>query len=100
MTLRKDLATAIAAGHPWIYDRAIAREPTGAGPGSVVEVVLGGKVLAVGYYDPSSPLRFRLLGSEVGPYATGGWARRTAAASITNDPDRFLRIRPRSGDLA
>jgi 23S rRNA (cytosine1962-C5)-methyltransferase len=78
VTLAKPLRRSIAAGHPWLYDRALSG---GAGlrAGEVVVVRDGGGPIALGFADPSSPIRVRLLGRD--PVADLGrdWAARRAA---------------------
>ncbi len=64
VTLRKDLARTIRAGHPWIFRDAIQRTPQFAN-GTVVEVdASDGRRLATGFWDATSAIAVRVL--EVG----------------------------------
>lgn len=59
-TLRRDLARAIAAGHPWLYGDAVAL-PAGVRPGEVVAVRdRRDRTLALGIADPASPIAVRI----------------------------------------
>ena len=80
VVLAKDLSAAIEAGHPWIFDRAIATAPT-ADAGTVVDIVARGRVMARGYFDPGSPLRVRVLTMDTDAELGGAWARGVAAAA-------------------
>lgn len=58
--LRKDLATTIRQGHPWVFDGAVS-VPAGMATGQVVDLHDGrGRFLARGLYDPQSPIALRL----------------------------------------
>ncbi|MCB0214989.1 MAG: class I SAM-dependent rRNA methyltransferase [Chloroflexi bacterium] len=58
--LRRDLARALRAGHPWLFADALAA-PMGLAAGSVVEVHdARGNWLARGIYDPDSPIAVRV----------------------------------------
>lgn len=49
-------------GHPWLFDRAITRQSHDGAAGDLAVVYDNkGKFLAVGLYDPHSPIRVRLL---------------------------------------
>src|SRR5881394_2033502 len=60
--LRPDAENRVRAGHPWIYDQSI-REQRGAGKAGDLAVVFdrNDKFLAIGFYDPESPIRIRVL---------------------------------------
>ena len=85
LSLVKDLRRSLLAGHPWIYDRALA--PAALAPGQLVRVrERRGHPLAVGYADPRSPIRVRVLSrdpsvpaDELGPAWAADRARRAAA---------------------
>lgn len=58
--LRKDLATTIRQGHPWVFDGAVS-VPAGMATGQVVDLHDGrGRFLARGLYDSQSPIALRL----------------------------------------
>jgi len=80
VVLAKDLSAAIESGHPWIFDRAIASAANVAA-GSVVDVWARGRGVARGFFDPTSPLRVRVVALGVEAALDGSWARSVAAAS-------------------
>ena len=60
ITLRKDLARAVRAGHPWLFADALAIPP-GLPMGSVVDVTdPSGRFLARGLFDSRSPIAVRV----------------------------------------
>jgi 23S rRNA (cytosine1962-C5)-methyltransferase len=67
---------ALRQGHPWLFDHSIRRQSHDGRPGDLA-VVFDAKdrFLAIGLYDPDSPIRVRVLHS--GPPATidAGWFR-------------------------
>jgi len=73
---------AVRSGHPWIYDRAIREQNR---PGEVGELAViydrRDRFLAIGFYDPDSPIRVRVLhrGKPV-PVDASFWTGRIAAA--------------------
>jgi 23S rRNA (cytosine1962-C5)-methyltransferase len=83
----KPLRERIAAGHPWIYDRAIERA-TGAA-GDLVTIVDDRGPLATALADPGSPIRARVLDRDPDASCDGAWAReraRAASARRARDP--------------
>ena len=57
----KDAERQIRSGHPWIFDRAL-REPADGLPGDLAVVFdHDRRFLAIGLYDPGSPIRVRVL---------------------------------------
>lgn len=57
---------AIRQGHPWLYADAITRQNHEASPGDIAVVFdRKGRFLAVGLYDPHSPIRVKLLQHKV-----------------------------------
>ncbi|HET9991377.1 MAG TPA: class I SAM-dependent rRNA methyltransferase [Kofleriaceae bacterium] len=84
----KPLRDAIAAGHPWIYDRALA-PPKDLHPGDVVTVVDDHGPLATVLADPTSPIRARVLDRDPDAVCDGRWAfarAEHAASWRTRDP--------------
>ncbi|MBT8494483.1 MAG: class I SAM-dependent methyltransferase, partial [Deltaproteobacteria bacterium] len=77
--LGKDLRAAVAAGHPWLFDRAIAGVKGRVEPGDLVDIGYRGQALATGFIDPGSPLRVRVLSTTAGRELDGVWARRLGA---------------------
>lgn len=57
-----DAERQIRQGHPWIYNRAIRRQNHPGCPGDLAVVFDRNKrFLAIGLYDPTSPIRVRIL---------------------------------------
>jgi 23S rRNA (cytosine1962-C5)-methyltransferase len=84
----KPLRDAIAAGHPWIYDRALA-PPKDLRAGDVVTVVDDRGPLATVLADPTSPIRARVLDRIPDTTCDGAWAfarAERAASWRTRDP--------------
>ena len=85
----KPLRERISAGHPWVYDRALAASKKIA-VGDVVTLVDDKGPLATALADPSSPIRARILDA---PDATcdGAWAAaRAEAAALRRARDPLL----------
>ena len=86
--LHKPLRERIAAGHPWIYDRALGALPRDVAAGDVVTITDDHGDVALAFVDPGSPIRARV----VAPPETAldpAWARgraEAAAARRSRDP--------------
>ncbi|WP_428268264.1 class I SAM-dependent rRNA methyltransferase [Haliangium sp.] len=78
LALAKDLQQSIRAGHPWIYDRALAPSQRRLDPGALVRVAHRGQIVAVGFVDPASPIRVRVLGRDGDAELDAAWAARRA----------------------
>src|SRR6185312_111127 len=81
----KPLRERIAAGHPWIYDRAVTGS---AAAGELVTLVDDRGPLATALADPGSPIRARVLDRDPDAACDGAWAReraRAASARRTRD---------------
>lgn len=84
----------VRAGHPWIYDRSITSTSHDAPPGALA-VVFDDKrrFAAIGLWDPTSPLRLRVLHAGDPATVDGSfWADRLARAAsrrqpLLDDPD-------------
>lgn len=77
VSLSKPLRKSILAGHPWIYDRALG-DTRGLRAGEVVRVRDRDGPIAVGFADPESPIRVRVLGRDLEDDLGGAWATRRA----------------------
>jgi 23S rRNA (cytosine1962-C5)-methyltransferase len=88
--LTKPLRARIRAGHPWIYDRAIA-PPKGLAPGELATLVDDDGPLATVFADPGSPIRARVLDLDPDAAIDGAWVRgRVEAASARRARDPLL----------
>ena len=65
LELARGLARHIRAGHPWVFRKGLEQTPR-IPPGSVVDLVEGGRFVARGYYDPHSAIAVRVLTREEG----------------------------------
>lgn len=86
--LTKPLRARIRAGHPWIFDRALAA-PTGLAAGDLATVVDEQGPLATVFADPTSPIRARILDLVPDAAIDAGWIRgraEAAAARRARDP--------------
>ncbi len=88
--LTKPLRSAIRAGHPWIYDRALA-PPKGLAAGDVVTLFDDDGPVATVLADPTSPLRARVLDLVPDAVIDAAWVRaRTEAAAARRIRDPLL----------
>ena len=84
----KPLRDRVAAGHPWVYDRALG-PPGDVRAGEVVTLVDERGPLAAALADPSSPLRARVLDRDPTSACDERWASsraEAAAARRVRDP--------------
>jgi 23S rRNA (cytosine1962-C5)-methyltransferase len=81
LSLQKDLARHLRAGHPWVFRKAIERAPKGLAAGAIVDVTEGGRFVARGYLDPHSAITVRVLTREPAEAIDAAfWRRRVARA--------------------
>lgn len=76
---------ALRQGHPWIFDQAITEQSHAGAPGDLAVIFDDQRrFLAVGLYDPTSPLRVRILQSRQPATINADWfaARLTAVAGL------------------
>jgi 23S rRNA (cytosine1962-C5)-methyltransferase len=86
----KPLRARIAAGHPWVYDRALA-PPGAARAGDVVVLVDERGPVAAALADPASPLRARVLDLDPDAACDEPWAAgRAEAAARRRERDPLL----------
>ena len=86
--LHKPLRDRIRAGHPWIYDRALAALPRDVAAGDVVAIADAEGEIALAIADPESPIRARIV-APPGTALDTGWPRgraEAAAARRSRDP--------------
>jgi 23S rRNA (cytosine1962-C5)-methyltransferase len=79
--LTKPLRESVERGHPWIFDRALAR-PAPAAPGDVVTIVDDAGPLATAYADPGAPIAARVVAAP-GARVDDAWAAARATAAAT-----------------
>jgi 23S rRNA (cytosine1962-C5)-methyltransferase len=81
LSLQKDLARHLRAGHPWVFRKAVEKAPKGLAAGAIVDVVEGERFVARGYYDPHSAIAVRILTREPAESIDGAfWKRRVLRA--------------------
>ena len=81
LTLQKDLARHLRAGHPWVFRKAVEKAPKGLAAGAIVDVVEGERFVARGYYDPLSAIAVRILTREPAEVVDAAfWKRRVQRA--------------------
>lgn len=75
LRLNRDLTRAVKRGHPWVFADALRALPTAA-PGTPAILLDNkkGREIARGYYDPDSPLAFRVCTPEAGVRLDDNWA--------------------------
>ena len=90
LRLGKPLRARIAAGHPWIFDRAVASMPR-VEPGALVRVTDEQGPIAVAFADPASPIRARVLATDPAADVHDAWAEgRAEAAALRRARDPLL----------
>jgi 23S rRNA (cytosine1962-C5)-methyltransferase len=88
--LTKPLRDRIRAGHPWIYDRALAALPRGVAAGDLIAIADAEGDVAVAFADPGSPIRARVV-APPGTALDAAWTRgRTEAAAARRIRDPLL----------
>ena len=82
--------TAIRGGHPWVYDASI-REQNRAGTAGELAVIFDrkDKFLALGLYDPLSPIRVRVLHHGKPVTADDAWWRARLQATLARRAGLF-----------
>ncbi|HSR97617.1 MAG TPA: class I SAM-dependent rRNA methyltransferase [Kofleriaceae bacterium] len=88
LQLTKPLRDRIRAGHPWVYDRALAPPPRDLAPGDLVTIADAEGDIALAFLDPDSPIRARIL-APPGTALDDAWASsraEAAAAQRARDP--------------
>lgn len=79
---------ALRQGHPWVFDQAILEQSHAGQPGDLA-VIFDDKrrFLAIGLYDPTSPIRVRILQSRQPAAINADWFKtRLAAAARLRSP--------------
>jgi 23S rRNA (cytosine1962-C5)-methyltransferase len=89
LRLGKPLGDAIAAGHPWIFDRALPLPPQKLAPGTLAHVEDERGFVAQVFLDPGSPIRARVVERDRERPLDDDWANaraRDAAQRRSRDP--------------
>ncbi len=70
----RDAERALRAGHPWLFENSIERQSQAGKPGDLaVAFDQKRRFLAIGLYDPTSPLRLRVLQHGVAATIDQAW---------------------------
>jgi 23S rRNA (cytosine1962-C5)-methyltransferase len=81
LTLAKDLARHLRAGHPWVFKQALAQVPK-LPAGAIVDIVDKGRFVARGYFDPHSAICVRILTRDEPEAIDGAFFRRRIARAL------------------
>lgn len=83
LTLRPTAESLVRGGHPWVYSDSI-RSQNREGDAGELAVIYDrrDKFLAVGFYDPGSPLRVRILHAGKPATIDGSWWRASLEAAL------------------
>jgi 23S rRNA (cytosine1962-C5)-methyltransferase len=84
LRLARDLTRSVKRGHPWVYAGSLRQLP--AAPPGAQAVLLDnkkGREIARGFYDPGSPLAFRVCTVESGEVLNERWAETRLARALT-----------------
>lgn len=77
----KPLRDRVLAGHPWVYDRALAAPGNNIAAGDIVTLVDEQGPLATALADPTSPLAARILDLDPDATCDDAWAAKRVEAS-------------------
>ncbi len=87
-----DAQRQIRGGHPWLFDKAIKKQSHDAAPGDLAVIYdRNNNFLAIGVYDPFSPIRVRILQNKKPAEINSVWfaAKIRAAAEIRKSIPAF-----------
>ena len=74
---------ALRQGHPWVFDQAITEQSQAGSPGDLAVIFDDKrKFLAVGLYDPTSPIRVRILQSRQPATINADWFKSRLSAAL------------------
>ena len=83
LTLSRDLVRSLRRGHPWVFADALKERPH-AEPGAHASLAdKRGKAIARGFYDPSSPLSFRVCTLARKQMLNDAWAESCFERALT-----------------
>ncbi len=83
LRLARDLTRSIKRGHPWVFAEALRQLPP-AVPGAQALLLDNkkGREIAWGFYDPRSPLAFRVCTTTPGESLNDSWAQKSFERSL------------------
>ncbi|MBI5545802.1 MAG: class I SAM-dependent rRNA methyltransferase [Deltaproteobacteria bacterium] len=81
LSLAKDLARHLRAGHPWVFKQALVQVPK-LPAGAIVDIVDKGRFVARGYFDPHSAICVRVLTRDEAETVDGAFFRRRIARAL------------------
>lgn len=74
---------AVRQGHPWVFDQAVRAQSDAGQPGDLAVIFDDRRrFLAIGLYDPTSPLRVRILQQGAPVHIDDTWLRARLAAAV------------------
>lgn len=74
---------ALRGGHPWLFDEAVTRQGAGGEPGDLAVIFDDYRgFLAIGLYDPTSPIRVRVLQHGAPATIDVAWLRDRLATAL------------------
>ena len=74
---------ALRLGHPWVFDQSITEQSHDGSPGDLAVIFdARRRFLAVGLYDPTSPIRVRILQSRQPAAIDADWFKTRLAAAL------------------
>ena len=81
LSLAKDLARHLKAGHPWVFKQALVQVPK-LPAGAIVDIVDHGRFVARGYFDPHSAICVRVLTRDETEKVDGAFFRARIARAL------------------
>jgi 23S rRNA (cytosine1962-C5)-methyltransferase len=83
LRLARDLVRTIKRGHPWVYADALRQRPAApAGAHAVLTHKKQKRTIARGFYDPRSPLAFRVCTVEPNQLLDDTWATKRMERAV------------------
>ena len=90
LRLRAAAESVVRAGHPWVFANSIAEQNREGGAGELAVIYdRNDKFLAVGLYDPDSPIRLRVLHAGKPQTIDAEWWRARLDAAVTRRAGLF-----------
>jgi 23S rRNA (cytosine1962-C5)-methyltransferase len=67
VTLKRNIKSRIANGHPWVYSNEVEKVSGNPAPGDIVDVLQGNIFIGKGSYNPHSAILVRILSRKIEP---------------------------------